>query len=219
MFPQAVIRTNYPYTVQSVVGSNDDIITLAEIKEWLRLESTDTSEDTTLTLLRDGVIKFAEDYTHLTFLQTTFKTTRDQFANHLWIELRKSPYVSLTSFEYLVSTVLTTVSASVFYAELTSDYTNLRLSDGQTWPTNEDRRLAAIEIVFVAGLGGASIPSGLKIGMLNHIASWYEKRGDCDTCTCEDALPSATKQTYNEFKIMHYGKPSNERGQLPGRLI
>ena len=38
MFSQAVIRTNYPYTIESVAGSNEDIITLAEIKEWLRLD-------------------------------------------------------------------------------------------------------------------------------------------------------------------------------------
>ncbi len=214
---QAKVRTNYPYTIESVVGNNDSLITLAEIKEWLRIDVLDLTEDNILTMLRDGVIAFAEDATSLTFLETTFKTTRDQFENHFWFELRKAPYVSLTSFQYLVLGVLTAVPVNLFYQELTDDYPNLRLVEGQTWPTNEDDRLSAIEIVLVAGLG--AVPAALKVAMLNHIAQWYEKRGDCDDCSCEDSLPTATQQVYDQFKIIRFGKPSNERAQLPGRMF
>jgi len=205
------IKTSYPYEIVSVSGSNDDLLSLTEIKEWLRIDPSDNSEDNILLMLRDGVITFAEEYTSKTFLTTTFRTTRDQFSNQRWIELRKCPYDSLTSFQYFVNGVLTAVPANLFYVEKTIDYPNIRLNEGQTWPQNQDGRLAAIEIEFVAGSG--AISSGIKVALLNHIASWYEKRGDCDDCSCESALPSASKQVYGQEKIMKFGKPSNERAQ------
>jgi len=206
-------RTDFPYFVLSVTGNNDDVLDLSTIKEWLRIDDADTDEDALLTRLRDGVIEFFEGYTSLVLLETEFKTTRDMFYNRSCFQLRKKPYLSLTSFEYYVGDVLTPVPVASYYEVIndSNDFSKLNLKWGSTFPTDIDRREQAIEIVFSAGLAGT--PQGLDQeiinALLNHIASWYEKRGDCDTCTCADGLPPNAKQVYDKFKTINFGVPSN----------
>lgn len=206
-------RSDFPYLTLSVTGNNDDVLTLDTIKGWLRLDTADNSEDALLTRLRDGVIEFFERYTSMVLLETDFKTTRDMFYNRSCFQLRKRPYISTTSFEYFANGVLTPVPAASYYEVVNDheDFSKLQLKYGGTWPSDVDRREQAIEITFKAGLAATpeGVPEAIINALLNHIASWYEKRGDCDTCSCEDGLPPNAKQVYDQYKVVNFGVPSN----------
>lgn len=202
-------KTDFPYFVESVAGSNDDIITLAALKEWLRIDVSDTSEDAILTGIRDGVISYFESATGLVLLETTFRTTRDVFANRCCYLLKKAPYVSLESFEYLVDNVLTAVPTNLYYEDIRFDdgYSKINRQTDVVWPTNIDRRTQAIAITFKAGYAGfpTGIPEEIIQAMLNHMANWYEMRGDCDTCKCDEAVPGNAGQVYDQVSILDFG--------------
>ena len=177
-------------------------ISLALLKTHLRLDSTDTSQDTYLTLIIETVRDFAEKYTKRTMINTTYVTYRDFFVPLIY--LRRSQFQSLTSFEYLVDDVLTAVDSSLYYVTAEKDYSKIALTDGSSYPSDIDDKLQAVKIVFVAGFGAddTSVPSDLKIAMLNHAATMYENRGDCDQASIMKNLPNTAKEIYDQWRIL-----------------
>ena len=189
----------FPYFVETPPASLP--VTLDEVKEHLKLDPTDASQDAYLTLLISAATEFCEEYTRRTLIYTEFKTYRNFFAAR--IELRRSIYQSLTSFKYTVSGSLITVDPTLYYTTKDKDYSSIVLNENQCYPSDGDDSLQGIEIIFVAGLGATStdIPPKLKLGLLNHIASLYENRGDCDKASIIKTLPNASKEFYNGWQI------------------
>ena len=56
-----------------------DIVSLADMKEWLRVDHSD--EDTTITAIIDSAVQSIQDYTGRHFKTTTFAATLDSFYN------------------------------------------------------------------------------------------------------------------------------------------
>jgi len=117
------------------------------------------------------------------------------------IEIERSKLQSITSIQYYKDGSLTTVSSSIYYITNNPDFASIYLVDGQEWPADVDNRKQAVQITFVAGYGatGSSVPSDLKIAMLEHIAAYYENRGDCADCT--ENIPAFSRQIYASNKI------------------
>ena len=82
---------NFSYTLQP---TGTDIISLSDMKEFLRVDHTD--EDTTITALLDAATQSIQDYTGLHFKTSTYALKLDNFYN---IEF---PYLisSVTSVTY-----------------------------------------------------------------------------------------------------------------------
>ncbi len=182
-------------------------VSLDDVKEHLRLDPTDTSQDAYLTLLIKTATSFAEKYTRRTFIDTTFETFLSCFC--CCIELRRSKVTSIVSFEYLESGVLTAVDADIYYLTDENAYAHILLEDGSTYPT-PDVNAQAVKIVFVAGYGpdDTDIPDELKLALLNHIASLYENRGDCSPANATSkcmGIPSTSKLIYDQFRIEDIG--------------
>lgn len=141
--------------------------------------STDISQDTYLTILIEAVTEYAEQYTKRDFITRTYETFRDSFHNNL--EIRRNPSITISTVEYLVDNVLTTVSTDIYFLIDSNTFPHLSLKVNQLWPTDEDDREQSVKITFTVGYGDDStdVPESLRIGMLQHIAALYENRGDC----------------------------------------
>jgi uncharacterized phiE125 gp8 family phage protein len=201
---KSTIDKAWPYTV--TVAPVNKPLTLLEVKTHLRIDTSDASEDTYLNLLIDAVTEYAEKYTKRDFITRTYKTLRDCFWDSL--EIRRNPIQSVSIVKYLVDDVLTLVSTDVYFLIESNTFPHLSLKVNQVWPTNEDDREQAVEIIFVSGYGDdpTDIPEKLKLGMLNHIADMYENRGDCDESSgisgmTERLLPKESKLIYDMCKI------------------
>lgn len=200
-------RSAFPYFVETA-PTGGPAVSLADVKIHLKLDPADTSQDSYLTLLVNVAAAYCEKYTRRTLLETQFKTYRDFFLNT--IELRKSPYVSLQSFEYLVSSVLTTVTSTLYYITQEDDYSIIALQNDQTYLEDGDDVLQLIKIIFTAGYaanaaGLAAAQPMLYLAILNHIALLYENRGDCDLSSSDGIgvyLPNTARTLYDSIRIL-----------------
>lgn len=194
---------NIPFSYFVTVPNTNPFIDLQVVKDYLKIDGTD--DDAYITLLIQAVGNFFQDYTGRTLLTTTYETFRDFF--NCYFLLKKSPFQSVESIEYLKDNTLTLVDSSIYYATKESIYSSILLAQNKSWPSDADCRLQAIKITFKAGYGdtSADIPQEIIIGMLQHIADLYENRGDCNDCRCVEKLPSATKLVYDLYKIRDMG--------------
>lgn len=194
----------YPYKL--VTAASVTPISLTEVKTFLKLDVSDTSEDTLITMFIEAATDYAEKYTRRDFINKTYITYRDQFEDI--IEIRRSKLQSVSFVKYYnTSNVLTTLSASIYALTDEVDYSSVFLAYNQEWPTVLTYgQLQPIQIQFVAGYGAlaTAVPSLLRIALLQHVVNMYENRGDCTSdsgCDCAGTLPSQSKSIYNTYKI------------------
>jgi len=193
-----------------VVTPPDELaVSLALVKEHLKLDLSDTSQDTYLTLLIRAVTSTIEKYTGRTLINTEFKTYRECFTNSFLI--KRSKLQSITFIKYYTDSVLTEVDSDIYYISDETDFASIFLAEGDSWPSDVDDRVQPIAIQFIAGYGDTQvdIPYDLQIVLLDAIAYFYENRGDCsDGCSLIDAafLPKGIQQALHFFKIMQSDK-------------
>jgi len=98
----------------------------------------------------------------------------------------------------LVDGVFTAVSTDDYYLAQTQEWAVIDLEEGKDWPTNADVKLNSVKITFTVGYGTNfdDVPYDLKNALLQHIASLFENRGDCD---CGEAVPDLTKLVYTRY--------------------
>lgn len=197
-------RRNYKqYTyveTSSPTVVSEDFLTL--VKTQLRIGPDDTTEDSYLSLLINVAYQYAQNYTRRTLLTTSFTTYRDDF-NVCCFELRRSPFQSIQSIQYLINNVLTVLDTSKYYTTTESFYAKVLRAPHQEWPFKIDCRQQAIQIQFTAGYGDnyTDLPSDLLMALLQHITMLYESRGDCSDSACASALPAQSKMIYDMYRI------------------
>jgi uncharacterized phiE125 gp8 family phage protein len=147
------------------------------VKEWLRIDSGDTSQDAVITLLITAARQAVEDYLRRALVNTSITWVLDAGDAYAPIWLPFAPVSTITSFKTFSdvtgSEVATTISA-----------TNYQLVSGtKIVPRNNGWSLArpdrAAEIVYVAGYGAtaAHVPSAIRTAVLTTIANHFEERG------------------------------------------
>lgn len=186
---------------QKVAINNALALTLPEIKDWLKIDGVDSSEDALLQAMSWGVQNFFEKYTNQVLFNTQFKYQVNRLRRH--IELRKGNVASLDSITYLdVNQVVQTVDPSTYFLITQAGYPELDFPWQFVFPS-EYGRPQAVTILFTAGYtqkDPTAIPHDIKMAMKAHLLNWHENRGDSDDA--EDALPRVTKILYDQMKVM-----------------
>lgn len=164
------------------------VLSLNTLKALLRIDISDTTEDTLLTLFMSSAQSAFERYAGLVLQTTTFKMTdQTQFLNDV-ITIGKSPVTSFTSVKAFDGT-----------AYVATDFEGVDGYNAHVHLTGEIQTLTehtGYEIVFVAGI--TSVPDDLKLAMYQHCAYLYENRGDCPV----EQLPSMIKGVYDSYKVL-----------------
>jgi uncharacterized phiE125 gp8 family phage protein len=193
------------YSYEIIVPPANLPVTIDEVREHLRLSATDPT-DAYLTLLIMAATEIAEKYTKRTFINTTFRTYRDFF--ECCIKLRRSKLQSLEEFKYSVSDVFIDVDSSLYYTTDETNFSKIVLKEDSEYPDDIDEKLDSIQIDFIAGYGPdeSFVPESLKLALLNHIATLYENRGDCDQNLSDEFLeknlPALSRLVYTQYRIM-----------------
>lgn len=194
----------HDYKFVSRVDPAEIPLSLTLLKQWLRMDTSDTSEDAILQLLVDQAVSMFEAISKRTLMNSTFITYRNNF--YRFNELRKSKLVSITSVKYIDSdSVEQTIASSNYYTNSSPDYSNLIFNKDYSYPDLESRA-DAVNITFVAGLSAttALVPSDIQMALMEHVAFLYENRGDC---ACDDytSIPAQALSTYRRYQIMEIG--------------
>lgn len=154
-------------------------VSSAEVKEWLRIDSGDTSQDSTISLLITAARSAVEEYTRRTMIDTTYTWVIEAEQGRSPIYLPRIPVDSITSFtthDEKVGASDTLVSTDNY--ELVESLKIVTRASGWSMDNEE----AAATIVFKAGYGTAStdVPYDLRLAVLRIVARMFEGRGDED---------------------------------------
>ena len=178
--------TSRPYFYTETVAPVGQIVPLATLKQHLNITTND--DDALLSIYLDTATNYAESFTRRDYLVRTYETFRDywDYSNHYGYDrcdtenflITKAPVNSITSIEYLVSDVFTTLDSSVYYFIKSTDFSRILLNDGKTYPSDKDGKMQSIKITFTAGT--ATAPNSIINAIMNITGALYADRGDCN---------------------------------------
>lgn len=154
-------------------------LTLDEAKAHLRIELSDSSEDTLVESLMLAARRWAETELSASLITQTWKLTLPGFPwNTRSICLERGPVQSITSIKYLDSSnVEQTLDPSKYLLETRPLADEVWLTYLNTWPVTVAQR-DAVRIVYVAGYGdaGTDVPEDLRRAMLLRLGDLYRNR-------------------------------------------
>lgn len=171
-----------------------DVVSLANMKEFLRVDHSD--EDTTITALLDAAVSHVSDYTnrHIgTAASAIFYLERWRPA-----ALAYGPVVSITSVTYNdTSGTLQTLDTSKYYVQNHKDDTCLIFFHDT--PDLEDYN--ALPIRITASVGGQPSNS-IKHAVRMLVAHWYENRRAVITGPTATTIPLGVHSLLNTERII-----------------
>jgi len=158
-----------------VTDATTEVLTLAEIKTFLRIDGNDF--DSILTPFIKVSRQIGENITGREFVEKEFKLYLDTFPQCNGIEVKRSKLKSITSIQYYdVNNALQTLSSADYYFTNDADYSSIYINNDKTFPTTYERKQAVI-ITFKADYPNR--PEAIKQACLSVCSYLYENAGDC----------------------------------------
>lgn len=147
----------------------DSIITLAELKEHLRVDSTD--EDTLITAYRDAAISFIQDYCNTQLGDVSAVAYMDSFYN---ARFPVGPVVAIASVQYKDTANATqTLDASKYWFDIKTKATRITFDNT---PDLYDDTFNAVQVNFTLGYTEATIPKPIITAIRLMVGHLYENR-------------------------------------------
>ncbi len=149
-------------------------ITLAEVRQHLRLPENEVEDNLLLSLITTAR-SYCEHYTRRALAEQTLEVYLDRFLSTDPIELPCPPLQSVTEIGYKDSVdVETILSPSVYLVDVDCEPGQVMPVFGMSWPVFTPLPSSPIRIRFVAGY--EELPVSIRLAMLLLIGHWYENR-------------------------------------------
>ena len=192
---------NAQKTIQIVTPPASEPLTLAEVKEFLRVDHSD--DDATLAIFITAARQLCESYTRMALLPTTFDEYFDDFPQYTVtfkdeIRLSRSPVSAVTYVKYIDGNE-TTITADAAEYKIDTISRPARISPDNGWFGTYET-INAVFVRYVAGFAdAASVPAPLKHGMMLVIGDMYENRTDS-----VKRLPTASEYLWNPYRVFEF---------------
>lgn len=192
---------NAQKTIQIVTPPASEPLTLAEVKEFLRVDHSD--DDATLAIFITAARQLCESYTRMALLPTTFEEYFDDFPQYTGtfkdeIRLSRSPVSAVTYVKYIDGNE-TTITANAADYKIDTISRPARISPDNGWFGTYET-INAVFVRYVAGFAdAASVPAPLKHGMMLVIGDMYENRTDS-----VKRLPTASEYLWNPYRVFEF---------------
>ncbi len=162
-----------------VYDSTSLALSLAEAKQHLRIDSTDTTHDGHIPGLIRAAMSICENYLNRYLLTGTRVKRLDSFPDEI---LLPQPLSSVTSITYLdtadASQTLTATVYDVDASDAEKPCGRVQLAYGQSWPTTLDEK-ECVTVTFVCGWAStADIPTPIVEGLKLAIQALYDGQRD-----------------------------------------
>lgn len=191
-------------------------VSVADCQAWGAI----TDDTAVLTLMIEGMTDIAEKYMKRALITQKWKMSLDRWPgmqgdwwdmwhsvrgdeSGIWLELPYAPLSAVDSINtYDTSDTATAITiADVFLVDTNAEPGRIGLRTGQQWPV-DTRNIVRIEINYTNGYGAteASVPQGIKTGLMQAVTWQYEHRGDCDAGSA--FVKSGAALALRTYKIM-----------------
>ena len=161
--------------VALVTAAGSDALTLAEMRSWLRVDSTVSDAD--VTALLGAATAMVERDTGQVLLSSTFKLVLDEWPADQVIRLPRHPVTAVSQIRYLdTAGSWQVLDAATYTLANVRNPARIGLAVNQTWPPAAVQ-IGAIEITFVAGYANAAaVPKNLTMALRLLASHWNENR-------------------------------------------
>lgn len=176
-------------------------VTLAQVKEHLRLPASYTSEDNTLQIYLDAAVKTAEDRTNRALLAQTWRVSFDYFTPVLTIN--KTPLISVTHLKYYdVAGDIQTLDPSKYIVDADNEPFRITSIPGITFPSVQ-KRINAITVTFQAGYASAAlVPKNIISGILLIVDDLYKQRGSTIVGYSVNNVPLTADKLFESERVI-----------------
>lgn len=149
-------------------------VSLAAVKETLRIMPADTSLDLTISLWCRGVIEDAEHELGRSLVTQGWRLTLDEFPDALRLDY--PPLISVQSVTYYdANDVLQTLDPADYLVDNVTEPGYVVPGRGKAWPDTSDR-VNAVMVDYTAGYGvsDASVPACVQLYILAKLVEQFD---------------------------------------------
>lgn len=203
--------TTFGSTPEIIEGPYGEPVTLAEAKAHCRVDDTDS--DDYITALIQAAREHAEEFCQRSFVQRRYRLTLDCFP--LYREsvlcLPMGPVQSVDHIKYYdTDSALVTWAAANYIVDTSRLPARITPIVDETWPSDVENRIAAVQIQYVAGYAtdsgsptdyAANVPKLAKQGMLFHIGHMFENRQDAVVGRIVSPMPGASLDLLYRYRV------------------
>lgn len=175
-------------------------VTLAEAKDHCRVDGSD--EDTKIERLIVAARESAENFTERSFLPTGWKLYLDCWGG-TEISIPRAPLTDIEGIVYVdTNGDEQTLSPNYYQVDEAKERGRVVLAPNKCWPSVQAGRINPIEIEFIAGYtDAASVPQGIKLGILQLVAHWLENPMPVVTGTIVSEIPMMIQNILWPFRV------------------
>lgn len=190
--------------LELVTAPTEEPVTVAEAREYLRIDDRDTDEALLARLIVAARLQ-AESFTGRALVTQTWDLKLGGWWRGAQL-VPKAPLVSVGSVKYVdADGVEQTWAASNYVVDAPSGpeaaQGRIGYADGVTAPVLYDT-LTPVTVRFTAGYGdGDDVPENLKFGLLMFAADLYENRQSVIVGTSASAMPQTAKSLLWPFRV------------------
>lgn len=164
--------------LEVVTPAATPILTTAEAKSWLRIESGVTEDDTLIDSLVAVATDQARAFLNREIINASLRLWLTDFPDE--VALPGGQVTAITAVKYLdTASVEQTLSSSVYETHLSGEWRPLlRLASGQQWPAIDTDSYYPVRIEYTAGYGAAStdVPDKIVQAIRQQVGHLYENR-------------------------------------------
>jgi uncharacterized phiE125 gp8 family phage protein len=162
-----------------------------------------TKDDALLQGLILAVTDLGQKYTNRIFVETAFQGSFDclqmtKYENSPFLDIKRAPLGTITAFEIYTNGNWTAFTD--YLVKPTNSFSRILFPNGVI--VSDYTVPYIIRISFPAGYGAlAVVPEGIKTALKQHVAFFYENRGD----TAPDGgkgIPAEVKALYSKYRIL-----------------
>ncbi len=181
-------------------GPASTVVSLAEAKTFLRIDSDYDDDDTYITNLIDVATSVVEEFTRRRLISQTFNIFYDEFPSY--IDLQIGEVASVTHIKYYdTSNSLQTLAASNYDVDTKIRPGRIYESENGDFPDTFERP-NAVEVEFVVGATAGEVPAPIKQAMFIVIGRYYENRQDVVTGTIASELPLMVNHLLTPYRLL-----------------
>ena len=181
-------------------GAASTVVSLAEAKTFLRIDSDYDDDDAYIISLIDVATSVVEEFTRRKLISQTFNIFYDEFPSY--IDLQIGEVASVTHIKYYdTSNSLQTLAASNYDVDTKIRPGRIYESENGDFPDTFERP-NAVEVEFVVGATAGEVPAPIKQAMFIVIGRYYENRQDVVTGTIASELPLMVNHLLTPYRLL-----------------